>query len=115
MQHPRSAGRHLSIGGSKVATARAKASEGIGLAQNMTVDNSPEFAGNVLDQWAYGQGIELYFIRPGKPVKNSYIEGFNRRLCDELSNTEIFFTLTEVKVNLKSGGLIIILKDHTGL
>ncbi len=81
----------------------------------MTIENSSEFAGKALDQCAYGQGIEVDFIRLGKPVENGYIEGFNGRFCDELFNTEIFFTLTEVKVNLKSGGLIIILKDHTGL
>ncbi len=75
----------------------------------MTVENSPKFARKVIDQWAYGQGIKLDFIRPVKPAENGYIEGFNGSLCDEFSNTEIFFALTEVKVNLKSGGLIIIL------
>ncbi len=39
-----------SIGGRKVATALAKAAEGIGLAQIIPVDNGPEFAGKVLDE-----------------------------------------------------------------
>ena len=47
-----------------------KAAEGIGLRQTITVDNGPEFAGKVLDGWAYGHGIELDFIQPGKPVEN---------------------------------------------
>ena len=34
------------IGGRKVAAALAKGTEGIGLAQTMTVDNGPEFAGS---------------------------------------------------------------------
>ena len=59
-----------SIGGSKVAAVLEKTAEGIGLPQTITVDNSPEFAGKVLDQWAYGHCIELDFIRPGKPVEN---------------------------------------------
>ncbi len=70
--------------GKKVAAALAKVSAGIGLPQTITVDNGPEFAGKVLDAWAYGHGIELDFIRPGKPVENSYIESFNGRLRDEL-------------------------------
>ena len=82
-----------SIGGSKVAAALTKAAEGIDLAQTITVDNGPEFAGKVLDVWAYGHGIELDFIRPGKPVENGYIESFNGRLRDELLNTELLCTL----------------------
>ena len=84
-----------SIGGRKVAATLAKASEVIGLAQPITVDHDPEFAGKVLDEWAYGHGIELDFIRPDKPVENGYTESFNGRLCDELLNTEIFCTLSE--------------------
>ena len=91
-----------SIGGSKVATALAKAAEGIGLPQTITVDNGPEFAGKVLDEWAYGHGIELDFIRPGKPVENGYIESFNGRLRDELLNTELFCTLAEAKEKLEA-------------
>ncbi len=86
-----------SIGGRKVTVALAKAAEGIGLAQTITVDNDPEFAGKVLDEWAYTQGIHLYFIQPGRPVENGYIESFNGRLQDELLNPKIFCTLAEVK------------------
>ena len=55
-----------------------------------------------MDEWAYGHGIELDFIRPGKPVENGYIESFNGRLRDELLNTEIFCTLAEVKEKLET-------------
>ena len=91
-----------SIDGHKVAAALVKASEGIGLAQTITVDNGHEFAGKVLDEWAYGHGIELNFIRPGKPVENGYIENFNGRLGDELFNTELFCTLAEAKEKLET-------------
>ena len=91
-----------SIGGRKVAAALTKAAEGIGLPQTITVDNGPEFAGKVLDEWAYGHGIKLDFIRPGKPVENGYIESFNGRLRDELLNTELFCTLAEAKEKLEA-------------
>src|SRR5882757_10528577 len=31
------------------------------------------------DLWAHQAGVKLNFIRPGKPVENSYIESFNGR------------------------------------
>jgi len=35
--------------------------------------------------------VQLDFIRPGKPVENSYIESFNGRLRDECLKVEVFF------------------------
>jgi len=43
------------------------------LPETIVVDNGPEFAGKVLDAWAYAQGVGLHFIDPGKPVQNAYI------------------------------------------
>lgn len=53
---------------------------------SITVDNGPEFAGRVLDKWAYRRGIRLRFIRPGKPVENAYVESFNGKFRDECLN-----------------------------
>lgn len=50
----------------------------------------------VMDAWAYRHGIQLGFIRRGKPVENGFIESFNGRLRDECLNVEIFFTLDDV-------------------
>jgi hypothetical protein len=38
-----------------------------------------EFGSRAKDAWAYQFGVQLDFIRPGKPVENSYIESFNGR------------------------------------
>ena len=51
-----------------------------GRPKSLRVDNGPEFAGRMLDQWAYLNGVEIDFSRPGKPTDNAYIESFNRRL-----------------------------------
>jgi putative transposase len=48
--------------------------------RSIRVDNGPEFAGRLLDQWAYLNKIELDFSRPGKPSDNAYIEAFNSRI-----------------------------------
>ena len=57
-----------SIGAGKVVEALERAGARAGLPKAITVDNDPEFAGKVLDAWAYRRGIHLDFIRPGKPV-----------------------------------------------
>ena len=43
-----------------------------------------------LDEWAYRRGVQLDFIRPGKPVENAFIESFNGRLRDECWNVYSF-------------------------
>ena len=64
-----------------------------GLPELITVDNGPEFAGRILDAWAYTHGVRLHFIEPGKPVQNAYIESFNGRLRDECLNEHWFMNL----------------------
>ncbi|WP_269538018.1 IS3 family transposase [Cerasicoccus fimbriatus] len=91
-----------SITASKVADALDLAARTSGaLPQAITVDNGPEFAGKVLDAWAYANEVQLDFIRPGKPTENGYIESFNGKLRDELLNTEIFFSLSEAREKLE--------------
>jgi putative transposase len=48
-----------------------------GKPRSIRVDNGPEFAGRLLDQWAYLNKVELDFSRPGKPSDNAYIDAFN--------------------------------------
>lgn len=64
-----------------------------GLPEVITVDNGPEFAGRVLDAWAYARGVRLHFIDRGKPTQNAYIESFNGRLRDECLNEHWFTSL----------------------
>ena len=68
-----------------------------GKPEAITVDNGPEFAGIVLDRWAYKNQVKLDFIRPGKPVENAYIESFNGKLRHECLNQHYFKTLEEAR------------------
>jgi putative transposase len=68
-----------------------------GLPKSITVDNGPEFYGQVLDQWAYRTGVELSFIRPGKPNENAYIESFNGKFRDECLNEHWFLSLAHAR------------------
>ena len=54
-----------------------------GLPKAIQVDNGTEFTSKVLDQWAYANGVELDFSRPGKPTDNAFIESFNGRVRQE--------------------------------
>jgi putative transposase len=54
------------------------------LPPRIKVDNGTEFTSRSLDAWAYWNGMELDFSRPGKPGDNAHIEAFNsivRREC----------------------------------
>ena len=49
-------------------------------------------------EWLSRLGVTTLFIEPGLPWENGYVESFNGKLCDELLNGEIFYTLKEAKV-----------------
>ena len=68
----------------------------------ITVDNGTEFYSKAMDSWAYRHGVQLQFIRPGKPVENAFIERFNGRLRDELLNGELFMGLLDARQKLEA-------------
>jgi putative transposase len=57
----------------------------------------PEFAGRILDQWAYLEKVELDFSRPGKPTDNGHIEAFNGRLRAECLNASWFLSMADAR------------------
>jgi putative transposase len=74
----------------------------VGLPKTIVVDNGPEFAGRTLDAWAYTRGVELRFIRPGKPIENAYVESFNGRFRDECLNEHWFISLADAKAAIEA-------------
>ena len=89
-----------SLNGHKVALALSQVIAERGAPVSITVDNGSEFYSRAMEAWAYRYGVQLDFIRPGKPVENSYIESFNGRLRDECLNVETFFDLSDVREKL---------------
>jgi len=63
----------------------------------MVIDNGPEFISQVVDQWAYQNGVQLHFITPGRPMENGYIESFNGKFRDECLNENWFFDLADAR------------------
>jgi len=84
---------HLS--GQDVASVLDGAVAVRGRPASITVDNDSEFAGRVMDVWAHRHGVQLAFIRPGRPTENSFIETFNGRLRDECLNVELFASMSD--------------------
>jgi putative transposase len=66
-----------SLPGARVVRVLERLGETVGFPQVLVSDNGPECAGRTLDAWAYRRGIELRFIRPGKPIENAHVESFN--------------------------------------
>lgn len=86
-----------SITGLRVQGVLDRLADTRGLPQSITVDNGPEFDGQVLDKWAYRSGVRLSFIRPGKPNENAYIESFNGKFRDECLNEHWFISLAHAR------------------
>ena len=54
-----------------------------------------------MGSWAYRRGVQLEFIRPGRPVENAFIESFNGRLRDECLNGNLFFSIEDARRKLE--------------
>ena len=73
-----------------------------GLPTTIRCDNGPEFAGRVLDQWAFFNRVELDFSRPARPTDNAHIESFNARLRQELLNAMWFTSLVDARACMET-------------
>ena len=87
----------MSIGGHRVVEVLRRVAEERGLPGTIRVDNGPEFTSRILDQWAYLNGVELDFSRPGKPTDNAFIESFNGRFRQECLNENWFLSLEDAQ------------------
>ena len=86
-----------SLSGQDVASVLDGALAERGRPVSITVDNGSEFAGRVMDAWAHRHGVQLAFIRPGRPTENGFIESFNGRLRDECLNVELFPSIEDTQ------------------
>lgn len=72
------------------------------LPQSLVVDHGPEFISKALDAWAYQRGVQLLFIRPGKPVDNAYIESFHSHFRNECLNERWFWDLPDARRQIEA-------------
>jgi putative transposase len=87
----------VSLTGERVVTLLDRLRSTVGVPQRIVIDNGPEFISKALDAWAYQNGVQLEFSRPGKPTDNAFAESFNGRFRDECLNLHWFASLEEVR------------------
>lgn len=88
--------------GESVAQALARASQARSLPRSITVDHGTEFTSKALDQWAWENGVQLDFTRPGKPTDNGLCESFNGRLRDECLNVNEFESIDQARERIEA-------------
>jgi putative transposase len=86
-----------SLPGERVVTLLDRLRSTVGVPQRIAIDNGPEFISQALDAWAYRNGVQLEFSRPGKPTDNAFAESFNGRFRDECLNQHWFASLEEAR------------------
>lgn len=86
-----------SLRGEHVADAMVRLVAQRGRPAAIKVDNGSEFAGKVMDRWAYENGVELDFSRRGTPTDNALVESFNGRLRQECLNEHWFLSLADAR------------------
>jgi len=87
----------FSLPAARVVAMLERVGEARGFPEILVVDNGPELRGRALEAWAWERGVKLFFIDPGKPVQNAYIESFNGRFRDECLNLNWFTSLDEAR------------------
>ena len=90
------------LGASRVVAVLERLAATRGLPRTLVLDNGPEFHSRALDAWAFQRGVQLQFIRPGKPVENAFIESFNGRLRDECLNQHWFLSLRDAQRRIET-------------
>jgi len=86
-----------SLPGERVVRVLERIAAERGVPSAIVLDNGPELTGRALDQWAYGRGVQLRFIEPGKPMQNGLAESFVGRLRDECLNEHWFTGLADAR------------------
>ena len=63
----------------------------------LRVDNGAEFTAHRFTEWCAEQNIELFYIEPGKPDQNAFVERFNRTYREEVLDAYLFDSLEQVR------------------
>ena len=90
-----------SISGVRVTRVLDRLAVMHGLPRSITVDNGPEFISRALSVWAYKRGVQIDFIRPGKPTENPYVESFNGKFRNECLNQHWFMNLEDARQKIE--------------
>jgi putative transposase len=65
-------------------------------------DNGPEFIRRAMARWAQMNDVKLFFIEPGKPTQNAFIESFNGKFRSLCLNQNWFSTIEEARLIIEN-------------
>ncbi len=99
----------VSLTGERVVAVLERLKRTTGTPERIAIDHGPAFISKALDAWAYQNGVQLEFSRPGKPTDNAFVESFNGRLRDECLNQHWLASLEEVMQTVEAWRI----EDHT--
>jgi putative transposase len=68
----------------------------------LVTDNGSEFTSRAMAAWAAPHGVRLFFIEPGKPVQNAFIESFNGKFRNLCLNQNWFSTLPQAQLIIEA-------------
>jgi len=91
-----------SLGGRRVTRVLERLVRQRGMPGCVVADNGPEFTGRAVDEWAYGRGLRLEFIDPGRPTQNAYVESFNGKFRDECLNEHWFVSVADARATIEA-------------
>ena len=57
----------------------------------------PELISMAVLRWRQETGVDWYYIAPGKPMQNAFVESFNGSFRDEFLNETLFSSLAEAR------------------
>jgi len=90
------------IRGIEVVSVLERITQEHGFPGRIQVDNGPEFISKDVDRWAYWNGVELDFSRPGKPTDNAFVEAFISRFRQECLNQHWFMSLVDAQEKIEA-------------
>ena len=90
-----------SLGGVRVVRELDRLTVERALPRMVVSDNGTELTSCAVLRWASGR-LEWYYIEPGKPVQNAFVESFNSKLRDECLNEHVFLTLAEARETIEA-------------
>ena len=68
-----------------------------GTPEAIRCDNGPELLSDAFRSWCEENDVEIWYIQPGKPNQNAFIERFNRTFRGEVLSAYLFEDLDQVR------------------
>ena len=91
-----------SLSGRRVGEGLDQALAGGVAPRSIPVDHGTACTSRALEEWAYPRGVQLDFIRPGKPIADAFIEAFQGRLRDEGLHGHPFTSIEDANATIEA-------------